>query len=46
MGAGTLMEICGYLVLTGRVLSGRMDLAEYVPALKVIRWGFPLGWLG
>ena len=23
-----------------------VDLAEYVPALKVIRWGFPLGWLG
>lgn len=22
------------------------DLAAYVPAVKVIRWGFPLGWLG
>ena len=22
------------------------DLAVYVPAVKVIRWGFPLGWLG
>ena len=21
------------------------DLAAYVPAVKVIRWGFPLGWL-
>lgn len=23
-----------------------VDLAAYVPAVKVIRWGFPLGWLG
>lgn len=23
-----------------------VDLAAYIPAVKVIRWGFPLGWLG
>lgn len=36
VGAGTLMEICGYLVLTGRVLSGRMDLAEYVLCIGAV----------
>lgn len=35
-GLGGLMEICAYLSLTGRVMDGRMDIAEYVLCIGAV----------
>lgn len=35
-GLGGLMEICAYLSLTGRVMNGRMTIAEYVLCIGAV----------